>query len=182
MKKIKNLFVRNTDGKITSEINPESKWVEEGEGVATRKYDGTACLWKDGKLWKRYDCKKGKLPPPDFAPCQEPDAVTGHWPGWVPVGNSSADKWFNEALKTTKINFIEGATYELCGERIGTNGENIDGHEFFKHGAVEYPNVPRDYDRLKKWLKPLDIEGIVWHHPDGRMVKVRKCDFGLSRR
>ena len=26
----------------------------------------------------------------------------------------------------------------------------------------------------------LDIEGIVWHHPDGRMAKIKRRDFGLS--
>jgi hypothetical protein len=25
-----------------------------------------------------------------------------------------------------------------------------------------------------------DIEGIVWHHPDGRMVKIKKKDFGYK--
>ena len=24
-----------------------------------------------------------------------------------------------------------------------------------------------------------NIEGIVWHHPDGRMVKIKARDFGL---
>jgi hypothetical protein len=27
-----------------------------------------------------------------------------------------------------------------------------------------------------------NIEGIVWHHSDGRMVKIKAKDFGIKRR
>lgn len=26
-----------------------------------------------------------------------------------------------------------------------------------------------------------NVEGVVWHHPDGRMVKIKTRDFGLTR-
>jgi len=26
------------------------------------------------------------------------------------------------------------------------------------------------------------MEGIVWHHPDGRMVKIKGVDFGINRK
>lgn len=35
---------------------------------------------------------------------------------------------------------------------------------------------------LRSYLANKDIEGIVWHHPDGRMVKIKGKDFGLKRR
>jgi hypothetical protein len=42
------LFVRDfTDKrnpKISTDVTPGCEWVMAGEGVATRKYDGTACL------------------------------------------------------------------------------------------------------------------------------------------
>lgn len=47
---------------------------------------------RGGRLFKRYDAKHGKIPPPDFEPAQPPDDVTGHWPGWVPVGEGPADQ------------------------------------------------------------------------------------------
>jgi hypothetical protein len=34
--------------------------VLDGEGVATRKYDGTSCLVSAAKLFKRYEVKKGR--------------------------------------------------------------------------------------------------------------------------
>jgi len=41
--------------------------------------------------------------------------------------------------------------------------------------------APRTFNELKEWFKDQDIEGIVWHHPDGRMIKLKKRDFGYKR-
>jgi hypothetical protein len=38
-----------------------------------------------------------------------------------------------------------------------------------------------DFENLKTYLEVVDIEGIVFHHPDGRMCKLRKSDFGIKR-
>ena len=50
MKKIPTIFERDWDGD-RSRVLPipvaEADWVFAGEGVATRKYDGTACLIHD---------------------------------------------------------------------------------------------------------------------------------------
>jgi len=35
---------------------------------------------------------------------------------------------------------------------------------------------------FREWLKGRDIEGLVFHHPDGRMAKIKKRDFGLKRK
>ena len=50
-----------------------------------------------------------------------------------------------------------------------------------KHGSVVLDNCPRSFESLREYLKSLDAEGIVFHHPDGRMVKLRKSDFGFKR-
>ena len=62
MKKTLSLFQRNYDGDrlVRDELVPGAEWVAAGEGVATRKHDGTCCMWRDGKLWKRYELKAGK--------------------------------------------------------------------------------------------------------------------------
>jgi hypothetical protein len=41
--------------------------------------------------------------------------------------------------------------------------------------------VPRDFEGLKTFLAGQDIEGIVFHRPDGRMAKIKKRDFGIKR-
>jgi len=42
-------------------------------------------------------------------------------------------------------------------------------------------DAPRKFEEIKAYLADKDIEGIVWHHPDGRMVKIKKKDFGYKR-
>lgn len=181
MKKIPSLFMRNYDSDrlVINEVVKGSEWVVEGEGVATRKFDGTCCMIKDGLFYKRYDAKQGKTPPEDFIPAQEPDSVTKHWPGWIRVSETDpVDKYFREA-RSLYANMNDG-TYELCGEKVNANPEKVLGHILIKHGEIIL-DAPRTFEELKKWFATQDIEGIVWHNPDGRMVKIKKKDFGLKR-
>lgn len=98
MKKIISLFQRNYDGDrlVRNEVVPGAEWVLSGDGVATRKWDGTCCMARNGKLYKRYDAKAGKKPPEGFEPAQEPDPVTGHWPGWLLIGAGPEDKYHRQ--------------------------------------------------------------------------------------
>jgi hypothetical protein len=34
---------------------------------------------------------------------------------------------------------------------------------------------------LREFLAAHDVEGVVFHHPDGRKAKIKKRDFGLKR-
>lgn len=190
MKKIISLFQRNYDGDrlVRDEVVPGAEWVLAGEGVATRKYDGTCCMVRDGRLFKRYDAKKGKTPPEGFEPAQEADPVTGHWPGWLPVGDGPDDKWFREGWANTgdperpagTATGLPDGTYELCGPKVQGNPEKFATHTLVPHGA-DLIQAPRDYASLREALRDADIEGIVWHHTDGRMVKIKKKDFGFKR-
>lgn len=182
MRKIISLFQRNYDGDhlVRDEIVPGAEWVVLGEGVATRKWDGTCCLVRDGKLYKRYDAKKGKTPPPDFEPAQAPDEITGHHPGWIPVGDGPEDNWHRQAFNQLGFSKKDG-TYELIGPKVQGNPETMEEHYLEPHGAVTLPFAPRAFNELREWLERNNIEGIVWHHPDGRMVKIKKKDFGLKR-
>lgn len=187
MKKIISLFARNYDGDrlVRNEVVPGAEWVLAGEGVATRKWDGTACMVSNGVLWKRYDVKKGRSQPGGWVPAQEADPVTGHHPGWVAVTDGPEDKWHREAWNETKraLNLVgplpEG-TYELIGPKIQGNPEKVEQHILVPHGK-ETMIAPRTFDQIMAWLNCRDIEGIVWHHPDGRMVKIKARDFGIKR-
>lgn len=184
MKKISSLFKRNYDSDrlVRDEVVPGAEWVIAGEGLATRKFDGTCCMVMDGKLYKRYDAKAGKTPPANFAPAQEaPDPVTGHWPGWVPVGDGPEDRYHVDAWSKVS-SLAQDGTYELIGPKINGNPEGSATHELVPHSYVVIPDAPRTFDALKGWLSKQDIEGIVWHHPDFSMVKIKKKDFGLPRK
>lgn len=189
MKKIISLFERDWDGNrnlVVNQVVPGAEWVVLGEGVATRKFDGTCVKFKDGKLYKRYDAKHGKTPPVGFIPAQpDPDPNTGHWPGWLEVLDRPEDIWFNKAFEendTTIADYTDG-TYELCGPKIGGNPEDFDHHIFVPHGIVQLPLAPRSFEGLKYFFEAdPKIEGIVWHHDDGRMAKIKMSDFGVKRK
>jgi hypothetical protein len=194
MKKIKCLFKRDPEtGLVADEVSEDAEWVFNGEGIATRKFDGTCCMIKDGKFYKRYDAKHGKVPPENFIPAQEPDSETGHWPGWVPVSEESPqDRYHMEAFargnQTAKAFLDPGGmcddTYELCGPKINGNPERLVTHELVQHGINTFPIMhhPKSIDEIKEFLRDRNIEGIVWHHKDDdRMVKIRQKDFGFMR-
>jgi hypothetical protein len=179
MKKIISLFKRDYDGTrlVYDELMPGAEWVQTGEGIPTVKIDGTSCLIKDGVLYKRHDVKSGKNPPNGFMPAQEPDLTTGHWPGWIPIGDGPEDKWHREAYSGK---FDDGATYELIGPKVQGNPYKKERHELIKHGASLFDSEPpRTFDALKAFLESNVIEGIVWHRENGDMVKIKRRDFGF---
>ena len=184
MKKIPCLFKRNfgkSQQPVYNEINPECQWVVNGEGYATRKYDGTCCLIKGGMLYKRYTLKPGKKAPVGFTPATEIDPITGKQEGWLPL--DKYDYFHHEAfdeLINMGIKFKDG-TYELCGPKVNGNKEDLLSHVLIKHGEYICHDAPRTYDELKKYLQKVDMEGLVFYHPDGRMAKIRKADFGIKR-
>lgn len=180
MKKIASLFKREYEGNrlVYNEVVACSEWVIQGEGIPTEKIDGTCCMVRKGKLYKRYDAKKGKNAPEGFIPAQEPDQVTGHWPGWILVGDGNEDRYHREAFLNNHD--IPDGTYELIGEKVQSNPYNINGHKLIKHGSIVLTDVPRDFDGLKSYFsqdRKSYLEGIVWHHADGRMVKIKYKDF-----
>ena len=181
MKKTPTVFERDWDGDRSRVLNQPHKdcgWVFAGEGTATRKLDGTCCMVRDGKLFKRYDAKKGRVVPIGFEPTQDPDPITGHLPGWLPVGDDPSDCWHREAWN--KFAPLANGTYELLGPKVQGNPEKMESHCLALHGADEI-QAPRDFDSLRGFFDG-SIEGIVWWHPDGRMVKIKAKDFGVRRK
>ncbi len=180
MQKIVSLFQRNYEGDrlVRDEVVPGAEWVIAGEGVATRKFDGTCARIAGGKLFKRYDAQQGKVPPPGFEPAQDPDPQTGHWPGWLLVADGPEDRWFREALAASPT--LADGTYELVGPKVQGNPDAFKDHTLVPHGKEILADCPRDFEGIKAYLLDRTIEGVVWHHPDGRMVKIKRRDFVKS--
>lgn len=193
MQKVITLFQRNYYRLVRDEVVPGAEWVIAGEGIATRKWDGTCCRFQDSIFYKRYELKTGRTPPPGFEAAQEPDAKTGNQPGWLPVGDGPEDKWFREAFKNTRA-IILSRTYEAIGPHFGgghhsKNPEACTVDILVPHGGAVLPDFPRDFAGIKHYFETMGyddvnpaIEGVVWHHPDGRMVKIKARDFGIVRR
>lgn len=182
MKKIISLYQRNydTDRLVRDEVVPGAEWVLAGEGWATRKLDGTCCMIRDGKLFKRYEVKPGKTPPPDFEPANDVDENTGKQQGWRPVGDGPDDQYHREAMQPG----LADGTYELVGPKIQGNPENFPVHKLVPHDDAELilrVEPSRTFESIRLFVQVQPLEGIVWHHPDGRMVKIKGKDFGFKR-
>lgn len=179
MRKCVTMFERdNNTFRVIDKVQQSAEWAADGEGIATLKHDGTCCLVKNGQLFKRYDGSKGKYLPPDFFAAE---GAEFHWLGWRPVGNGPEDRWHNEAWSALGDEKLPDGTYELVGPKVNGNPDRHEAHCFKKHGDTVFSDVPRTFDRLKAWLSDKDIEGIVFHHQDGRMVKIKLKDFALKR-
>ena len=80
---------------------------------------------------------------------------------------------------------FENGTYELIGPKINNNPERVEGHWLIRHGddfagfGLEL-KFPRTFDEIKQVMKTFPYEGVVWHHPDGRMVNIKKKDFNFT--
>ena len=184
MKKIPTIFERDWDdrSRVIDKPHPDCAWVFAGEGHATRKIDGTSCMVSAGALFKRREIKHGQVPPPDFV-LVDRDVETGKTVGWVPVGDGPEDKYHREAFARA-VNLPDG-TYELVGPSIQGNPEGYPENELVPHTLQRLAlpiQPPRNFDGLRAWFgaEPT-LEGIVWHHPDGRMAKIKARDFGLRR-
>ena len=191
MRKIPTLYRRDqSTHKVTDDVTPGCEWVMRGEGRSTRKYDGTAVMLDaDGKWWGRRVVKKDKTTPTDFV-LAEFDPVTGHAFGWEPIEQSMAYKHFLDALEHDEglweeIVVLEGegndiGTYELCGPKINNNPEGFEHHQLIKHSdapVITYLSRETPKDVVREMYHRNGFEGIVWHHPDGRMAKLKAKDL-----
>jgi hypothetical protein len=180
VRKIPTLFKRDPDDMrhLLPEVTPGCEWVLEGEGIATRKYDGTCVMYDgQGQWWARREIKPGKTPPPDFLPIEH-DEATGKTVGWEPIEQSGFYRFWSEAV-VGRPTWPHG-TYELCGPKINGNPEGYKAHLLIPHDDPELvPIGSRSFDNLRSILTgpKFSFEGIVWHHADGRMAKIKRRDF-----
>ncbi len=134
---------------------------------------------REGRRYKRRELKEGQTPPPGFE-LVSVDDETHTSVGWVPVGDGPEDRWFREARIVG-----DGAdgTFELVGPKAQGGAERMfTAHEMIPHGMIKpTDDPPRTFNGLRNWLAGRDIEGLVFHHPDGRMGKIKLRDFGLKR-
>lgn len=177
MRKIPTLFVRDPGNvsRVLPEVHPACGWVLDGEGAATRKYNGT-CVMHDGAAWwARREVRPGRKAPAGYVPLST-DPATGKVVGWEPIEQSAFAKFHAEALSNGDYPWEPG-TYELIGPKINGNPERAPIHQLVEHASAQILDAPRNFKSLALYLRDLPYEGIVWHHPDGRMAKLKKRDL-----
>jgi hypothetical protein len=108
------------------------------------------------------------------------DPETGKTVGWEPVGQLAFAKFLEEARE--RLPGTAPGTYELCGPEVNGDPEQLGEHRLVPHAtAEEFGDVPRHFDGLMTWLLAHpELEGVVWHHPDGRMAKLKHRDAVAS--
>ncbi len=192
MQKIPTLFVRNPNDRahVLPEVTPGCEWVLAGNGIPTRKYDGTCVMYDGTAWWARREVKPGKKAPADFRPIST-DQTTGKTVGWEPIAQSSFAKYHAEAIADAEdAEYPEGChpgpwpvgTYELIGPKINGNPERREGHELIAHEHAQVVYMPdRSFDGIREVVLRLaqesGYEGLVFNDGNGRMAKIKARDF-----
>jgi hypothetical protein len=189
MKKIPTIFLRdeNEPRYVTNTWHPDALWVRDGEGTPTRKYDGT-CVMFDGENWWARRSVRWKVEWPEAFLFLQSDPAAGKDIGWEPIQNSGFFKAFRDAIEGVHSTWpLPAGTYELCGPKINGNPEHLEHHELFLHAAAQPITLPpqRDFKTLRRVCTDLlqinHVEGIVFHHPDGRRAKIKGRDFRMDK-
>ncbi len=202
MKKIPTIYQRDPATNlrhVMNERHPDCEWVFNGEGVATYKWDGTAVMISGtGVVWQRREVKPGKPLPDSFRQEGDEDPNTGKRVGWVVADlTDRANRWLAEAAENAAD--LPSGTYELIGPKIQGNPHGWEHHQLIPHenaggrvfeddgiGDHFWQPPPVEFEALGEWLHgfanngsrgAVGFEGIVWHHPDGRMAKIKLRDF-----
>lgn len=184
MPKLQSPFIRKEiDGKfiVTPEIDPEYTWVFEDESVTCQeKLDGTnvSIIIEHGKITRVFN-------------------RTNEINLW---SDSPVILSVRESYNRGYCNFIDGQFFgEAIGEKIQGNPHKLNGHiwlpyktYFSKHLTYKsWGKYPKDFETISKWFKEdlfslyginkgdkqSFVEGVVFHHPDGRMAKLRRDMF-----
>ena len=173
MQKIPTIFCRDETRKghpVTDQVKPECQWVLDGEGVATKKIDGTNIKIENGTLWKRQKPKDRDYDAASYVPCRRDD---------------TSDRWAWEAFDALPNPPGDGI-YELVGPKVQGNPHQLAAHKLVRvvppdESLAFQREALRTFSEMRDTLSDNPhIEGIVFHHPDGRMAKIKRRDYGLQ--
>ena len=186
MEKIPTIFDRGADFRVIDKPRAGCEWVFAGEGIATEKLDGTnvRLTIRSGHVVR---IEKRRNP----SKLQKAKGIIDGW--YVDADeNAPEDKWIVEAARcTTTVGWPDGDhSCEALGPNIQGNPLGLGALRCVPlrveaHPLPIYSCVMRDFAAVRSMLEHLDsvfspghlAEGIVFHHPDGRMAKIKRKDF-----
>lgn len=160
MQKIPTIFVRDPKPKctpVTEVPNPECEWVFNYIGTPYRKLDGINVKIEGGKPYTRIK-PIGDYTEADYEPC--------------------SNKFVEQAYRGEP-----DGIYEAIGYGIRENKEKCEWPQLVRiwpkpDQLLRILDEPRrTYRAIMGYLATQNIEGIVYHHPDGRMAKIKATDF-----
>jgi hypothetical protein len=174
MEKIPTIYPRDESKRghpVVEPVKPECAWVELGEGVATRKLDGMNVKVEGSQLYKRKKPKDRDYDRASYVECDR---------------ESPGDKYLWEAFDALDdLSRVPDGIYEAIGPKIQGNPEGCSTHQLIRvvpySETLEIENPPRTFDEFRAYFEAHDIEGIVFHHEDGRLAKIKARDFQVGR-
>jgi len=91
-------------------------------------------------------------------------------------------------IAITGLQALEGKTLELIGTHIngnpyGLGSKNYPFHIYVEHGCFQIVgDIPLTFPEIQNWFQSDDgqIEGIVWHFPNGKLFKVHRHHLNLK--
>jgi hypothetical protein len=177
MKKIPTLFARDPKdmSRVLADVTPEAQWVLAGEGIPTRKRDGTNI---------RVTVAGGKVVMVEKRrnPSRE-ERAAGAEPGYVQAEPADpADRHIFAAVEGTRLDWCPDGAWscEALGPKIQGGVEGVPPSLYmFVQRPDRLADCTRTFDGIREFLTANVMEGIVWHHPDGRLAKIKRRDFGL---
>lgn len=183
MKKIPTVFERHERAQVFDQVRVGCEWVFAGEGVATEKLDGTnvRLTIRSGTLVR---VEKRRNP-------NREQKKLGIIDGWYVDGNEASpeDQWIFEAVRSTDVGRWPDGEHptEALGPRIQGNPLGLEQHVCvpFELDIPTFDEVERTFEGLRAFLAEADskfspghpIEGLVFHHADGRRAKIKRRDF-----
>lgn len=190
MKKIKTIFDRNWEGnrKVNQQLAVEFNFEE---AVATEKLDGMniRVTVRQGTI-VRVEKRRNPSKKQKQAGITEPWYVDAH-------EDDPADKWIFDAVQHTDFTAVPDGEWsgEAIGPSIQGNPLQLEQHQVFLFSLADWrkkitlEDAPHTYDALQAYLATQKsaigndclMEGIVWHHPNGTMVKIKRKDFAKAK-
>lgn len=184
MKKIETIFNRDNNFKVIPQFRSGCEWVQAGEGVLTEKLDGTNI---------RLTVKSGQIAHVEKRrnPTRQ-EKSEGVEPGYIDAyRNDPQDKHIFKAVDGTSTSDWPDGIYEAeaVGPKIQGNPLELKQPTCypFKFRPVVLPDCQRTFMGIKEYVLNLEsqfspshlAEGIVFHHSDGRMAKIKRKDFDI---
>ncbi len=186
MRKIKTIFDRNweTNRKVNATLAVDFNFEE---AIATEKLDGTniRLTIRQGEVVR---VEKRRNP----TKLQKEKGIVSPW--YVDAdAYDSRDKWIYDAVKHTDCSQVPDGAWsgEAIGKNIQGNPLALDHNWVFLFSLPDWraritlADAPHSYAELLDYLKHKKsligndclMEGIIWHHPNGDMVKIKRKDF-----
>lgn len=182
MKKIPTIFIREerNGGHITKEYFDTFDF---SNAIATEKLDGTN-IRVTVRNHAVVRVEKRRNP----SKLEKAKGIIEPW--YTDASDSSEDKWIMESVKGTDFSAIPDGEWsgEALGPNIQGNTLNLPTNRvvfFTLNQAPILEDAPTTYNELAEWLPKqkskygidCGIEGIVWHCPNGDMMKIKTKDF-----